>query len=134
MVELLVGWAALPLRLILGMLFMNHGYPKLFKDFKGTVKMVQGIGFKPGGFWAFWLGFAEFFGGLAILLGFATRIGAVLIGIVMLIALYLNKVTWKKPMIGGYELVLIYLAALITLYLLGAGNLSIDSIIGWNLG
>lgn len=134
MVELLMGWAALPLRILLGILFIYHGYPKLFKDFKGTTKFLKKLGFAPASFWAFVLGFVEFFGGLAILLGLLTRIGAGLLIISMLVAFYHVKFKWKKPFQGGYELDLLIIASLITLFLLGAGNLSFDSMMAWMLG
>ena len=134
MVELLAEWAVLPLRIIIGIIFIYHGYPKLFKDFKGTKKFVKSIGFIPANFWAFMLAFAEFFGGVAILLGVFTRIAAILIFIVMCVASYFNIFKWKKPFGGGYEFDLMLLAGLITIFLLGAGNLSIDGIIGWVLG
>ena len=125
---------SIPLRIVLGILFAVHGHPKLFKEFKGTAKFLKGIGFRPPAFWAAVLGVTEFFGGLALLLGFATRVAAALLIIAMLVALYFNAFKWKKPFKGGYEFDLLLIAGLLTLLLLGAGPISIDAMLGWTLG
>ena len=125
MVEVLTGWAPVFLRIAIGLIFILHGYPKLNKNLKKTSEFLNNIGFRPGKFWALVLGSVEFFGGLAILIGLFTRTASVVLGIVMIIALYHHTVVWKKKFIGGYELDFIILFALIALLLLGSGNLSI---------
>ena len=70
MVIISTDWAPLALRIVLGAVFIAHGYPKLFKDFAGTSGFLSGLGFKPAVFWACILGGSEFFGGIALLLGF----------------------------------------------------------------
>ena len=125
MSEVLTGWAPVFLRIAIGIIFIVHGYPKLNKNSKKTAEFLKGIGFKPGKFWALILGCVEFFGGLAVLVGVFTRTASVLLGIVMVIALYYNTVVWKKRFIGGYELDFLILFALIALLLLGSGNLSV---------
>ena len=126
MTEVLTEWAPVFLRIAIGLIFIKHGYPKLNKNLKKTSEFLKGIGFRPGKFWALVLGSVEFFGGLAILIGLFTRTASVLLGIVMVIALYHNTVVWKKKFIGGYELDFLILFALIALLLLGPGNLSIS--------
>jgi putative oxidoreductase len=125
MVEVLTGWAPVFLRIAIGLIFILHGYPKLNKNLKKTSEFLNSIGFRPGKFWALVLGSVEFFGGLAILIGLFTRTASVLLGIIMIIALYYHTVVWKKKFIGGYELDFLILFALISLLLLGSGNLSI---------
>ena len=125
MVELLTGWAPIFLRIAIGLIFISHGYPKLNKNLKKTSEFLNNIGFRPGKFWALVLGSVEFFGGLAILIGLFTRTASVLLGIIMIIALYHHTVVWKKKFIGGYELDFLILFALIALLLLGSGNLSV---------
>ena len=126
MAEVLTGWAPVFLRIAIGIIFIVHGYPKLFKDSKGTSKFLKGLGFKPAKFWAFVLGCIEFFGGLAVLVGLFTRIASGLLGIVMVTALYYHTVVWKKKFYKGYEFDFLILFALIALFLLGSGNLSLD--------
>jgi putative oxidoreductase len=124
----------LALRAALGVLLAAHGHPKLFKDFKGTRKFVGSLGFRPAGFWAFMLGSAEFFGGLALVLGFSTRAAALMLTASMLVALYMNAIAWKKPFKGGWELDLLIIASLLLLLLAGAGAYSFDAALGWPLG
>ena len=126
MTEVLTEWAPVFLRIALGLIFIVHGYPKLFKDSKGTSKFLKGLGFKPAKFWALILGCVEFFGGLAVLVGLFTRIASGLLIVSMTTALYYQTVVWKKKFSGGYEFDFLILFALIALFLLGAGNLSLD--------
>ena len=133
MAELISGFASIPLRLILGIVFIYHGYPKL-KDLKGTAGFVGGLGFKPAILWAFLLGATEFFGGALILMGLFTRVASALLIISMLVALYFNKFKWGKPFKGGYELDLVLIFALLALFILGAGIFSVDNYVGWLLG
>lgn len=124
-------YADLPLRIILGIVFLYHGYPKLMtaQGFKSHRQVVKSIGFRPAGFWAFCSAVAEFLGGLAVLLGGFTRIAAVLIVINMLVATYAKTTKWKVPFAGpnGYELDLTLVAAALSLALLGAGMYSLDA-------
>jgi len=131
--EQLAAFADLPLRIMLGIVFLYHGYPKMLtkNGFMEHVKVIKSIGFKPPVFWAFCSAFAEFFGGLAVLLGGFTRVAAVLIAINMLVAWYAKKFVWKSPfniIHGGYEYDLVLIAAALTLALLGAGPFSLDVI------
>ena len=68
------GYAALALRLPIGIIFMAHGAQKLFAWFggyglEGTGAWMESIGLAPGYLMALMAGSAEFFGGLFILLG-----------------------------------------------------------------
>ena len=133
-----VDWAPLALRLILGILFIAHGYPKL-KNLKGTASWLASIGFRPGIFWALVLSITELGGGIAILAGLAVRIASALLIVAMAIATLLKAFKWKMPFTkmsegAGYEFDLVILAGLIALLFLGAGNWSVDQMIGWIVG
>ncbi|MBI2668587.1 DoxX family protein [Candidatus Woesearchaeota archaeon] len=138
MVAIDVSWAPIPLRLLLAAIFLVHGYPKLFKDFKGTAGFLAGLGFKPGIFWAFVLGVTEFVGAFALLLGFASRVVAGLLIVSMSVATLLKIFKWKAPFTKqgetGWEFDALIVAALITLFLLGSGTWSIDQAVGWMPG
>lgn len=131
-------WAPLALRIVLAAVFIAHGYPKLFKDFAGTSSFLSGLGFKPGAFWAFILGVSEFFGGIALLLGVASRAVASLLIISMTVATLIKIFKWKTPFTKmdalGWEFDALLLAGLIAIFLLGSGSLSIDQFFGWILG
>ena len=128
-----LNWTSLLLRIILGIVFIVHGYPK-FKNFTGTKDFVKSLGFPFHKFFSFMLSFAEFIGAIMLLFGFATRIFLVLLFISMSVAFYFNAFAWKKGFASGYELDLVLLACIIALFLLGAGSYSVDSMIGWILG
>mgnify|MGYP001610651834 FL=1 len=117
-------FAPLVLRLILGVVFIIHGYPKLFKDFYGTVGWFDSVGIKPAKFWVLVVGITEFFGGIALIVGFATQLAALLIAINMVVAIVLVK--RKMGFVNGYEFDLALLAMALALVFLGAGFYAID--------
>lgn len=128
---------SLLLRIILGAIFISQGLGKT-KGRDAVKGMVESLGFKPGAFWAFLLTYTELLGGIAILIGFASKIAAVLLFLAMLVALYAKVFVWKQPFMSGekpgYDFVVLILAALLALFLLGAGNVSVDAVVGWRLG
>ena len=117
-------FAPLLLRVVLGLVFIVHGYPKLFGGFGQTVGFFESISIRPAKFWVFVVGIVEFFGGIALILGFATQLAALLIAINMLVAIY--KVKFKQGFSGGYEFDLTLLVIALSLILTGAGAYAID--------
>lgn len=115
--------APLILRVVLGLVFIVHGYAK-FKGFSGIAEWLGSIGFKPGKFWAFVLLATEFFGGILLVIGLFTQLAAGLIAIIMLVAIF--KVNLNKGFKGGYELDLVLLAIAVALLFLGPGLYAID--------
>lgn len=78
------------LRLGLGLMFILHGYPKIFGGPEmwtevGTSMQYVGINFAPM-FFGFMAGIAEFFGGIFLLLGLFFRPSTILLIIVMAVA------------------------------------------------
>ncbi len=72
------GLAPLALRLPVGIIFIAHGAQKLFGWFggyglEGTGQWLGSIGLAPGYLMAVLAGGAEFFGGLALVLGLLVR-------------------------------------------------------------
>ncbi len=120
--------AALLLRLIIGAVFIMHGYPKFSTaQRKQGWEWLKSMGL-PGGLILF-AAVAEFFGGLALLLGILTQIIAVLFALFMLSTTWLSKVKMKKKFVGGYEVDVILLVASLALAALGAGAFSIDHLL-----
>lgn len=118
--------AHLILRVVLGALFIAHGYPKLFKNFSGVAGWFDSIGLKPGKFWALVVGGVEFFGGLLLILGVWVQLVGILLAVQMLVAMW--KAKWGKVGLtdqGGWELDLIYLAVALALVLTGGGAYSL---------
>lgn len=120
-VALLVG------RVILGAVLVAHGWPKL-TGFKGTAGWMESIGLKPGALFAGVAVLLEFFGGLMLIFGLFTQCVAALVvlGFIFIIA----KVTFKKGLVGGYELDLLILGLAAVLWAVGGGAKSLDALLG----
>jgi len=76
--------STLPLRVAAGIIFTGHGAQKLFGWFggyglEGTGQFMASMGLEPGLLMALLTGGAEFFGGLALLLGLAVRPASMLL-------------------------------------------------------
>lgn len=120
---------SLILRIAIGTLFVVHGYPKLSSaQRKQGGAWMKSLGM-PAGLVAFG-GIAEFFGGLALLLGILTPIVAVLAALWMLSTLWFSISKLKKKYAGGYELDVTMVLAALALALLGSGIFSIDHLLG----
>ena len=135
-------WAPLPLRIILGIGFIYHGFPKLFSSagHEGFVAMLQGIGVPAATLTAWIVAIVESLGGLALIAGAYVAVAAVPLAVNMLVALFtvhlpmgfsfmnITGMSETGPMFGmpGYEVNLLYIAGLVALILGGAGTLSID--------
>lgn len=125
------NWSALPLRITLGVIFIAHGSQKLFSLFgghglKGTAQFLGSLGFVPAMLWAVLLAFAEFFGGIFILFGFLTRLGALMIAGVMLVAIvrvHLPHGFFNST--GGIEFPLILFASALSLLFSGPQKIAI---------
>ena len=80
------------------------------------------------------LGLVELLSGLALILGFYAEIGALLVGIVMLGALFHKMFKWNIPFSAmdkmGWEFDLILLGAAVAVLFLGAGAVSLDNMLG----
>ena len=127
------GWAPLALRIPVGVVFAAHGAQKLFGLFggyglDGTGQWMDSIGIHPGHLMALLAGSAEFFGGLALLIGLLVRPAAAALAVTMLVAIF--SVHIDKGLFvanNGYEYALALLAVTVALLVSGAGRLSIDA-------
>lgn len=116
-------WALLALRVLMGVIFIVHGLPKL-KDLKGTAGWLGSEGFKPGIFWAFVLAVLEVFGGLGLILGVYTQVFAALFAVEMITGT-LWKLKKGMGLVNGYELDLALLGGTLALITLGPGVYSL---------
>jgi putative oxidoreductase len=128
------GWAPLALRIPVGIIFSAHGAQKLFGWFgghglEGTGQFMASIGLGPGYLMALLAGSAEFFGGLALLLGLLVRPASVVLTFTMVVAIFAVHVDNGLFMSNnGYEFGLALLAAAVSLAISGAGRASVDSL------
>lgn len=121
------AWGPLFLRLSVGAIFIVHGSQKLFGAFGGSglngfAGMLGQMGLKPAIAWAVLVGVVEFLGGIVLVLGIKTRFAALLIGIVMVVAIFGVHL---KSGFFGFEFPLVLLGACISLLLTGGGRASI---------
>lgn len=127
------GAAALILRVPVGLILAAHGAQKLFGWFggnglAGTAGWLSSMGMEPGLLMAILAGSAEFFGGLALVLGLLTRPAALVAAFTMLVAIFsvhINNGLFVAD--GGYEYALTLMVALLALAVQGGGYLSMDN-------
>ena len=122
------------LRVVLGVTFILHGGQKLFVfGFAGVSGAFAQMGIPAPGLLGPFVAFVEFFGGIAILLGLLTRLAALGIGATMVVAIL--TVHLKNGFFAptGFELPLSLLASAIALVITGAGDFSLDALIGKRL-
>ena len=130
--------ATLIMRAALGVCFVAHGGQKLFGWFggtgiKGTTAFFTNVGLPAPHAFAYVSGILEFFGGIAIALGFLTFAVAVGLIVEMLIAVASVSfaagffVTAQKI---GWELNVYLLGLLLAVLLTGPGAWSLDAALG----
>ena len=121
-------WSLTLLRVVLGIIFLYHGYVKLFVPgaFVGTVGLFTKIGIFLPKISALVVSVVEFAGGILLILGLLTRWTTLLLIIEMVVALFtLHLRNGFLVSNGGYEFVLLILAALVVIISSGAGKLSV---------
>lgn len=136
---MLIDYALLLMRVMLGIILAAHGSQKLFGWFdgggiKGSTKMMQSLDIHPPVFWAYVNGICEFGGGLLTALGVLWPIGPLMIVANMLVAV--AKARWEKgfwSMNGGYEYDLALLVNALALGMIGAGRYSVDGYLSFAL-
>jgi putative oxidoreductase len=136
------GLYAVPLRIMVGFGFMQHGYSKLARGPEDFITILHAMGM-PAASLAGWATIAvEILGGLLIFLGALVPLATVPMAIVLCVAIVTVHMpngfsSIKLQSFGpggahfgqpGYETDLLYLAGLVALCFGGAGPLSLD---GW---
>ena len=133
-------WAPIPLRLIVGYGFMEHGFAKLSRGPEAFAAILHTIGVPAPHLMAWLTILTELIGGLAVLLGVFVPLVSLPMAAVLLVAILtvhlpygfssikLLSVTSGRAQFGppGYELDLLYLACLASLVLGGSGPMAID--------
>jgi putative oxidoreductase len=136
-------WPLIPLRLIVGYGFMEHGFAKLAKGPDAFANILQTIGVPGPHLMAWATVLVEILGGLAVILGAFVTLASLPMAAVLLVAMFtvhlpygfssikITAVTAAGAQFGppGYEVDLLYLACLAALVLGGSGPLAIDDLI-----
>jgi len=134
-------WAPIPLRLIVGYGFMEHGFAKLSKGPEVFAAILHAIGVPAPHLMAWITILTELIGGLAVLLGaFVPLVSLPMAGLLFVAMLSVHlpygfssikllSVTSGRAQFGppGYEVDLLYLACLAALVFGGSGPMAIDN-------
>ena len=147
MLELLNGeqwqrWVSVPIRMILGVGFMVHGWAKWSRGPAAFAELLKQAHVLLPLANAWLVTLLEIFGGLALLMGAFVTIVSIPLILSMLGAMFTVNIKYgfsavktigltpEGPQLGppGYEINLLYIACLVALILGGAGPLSIDAL------
>jgi putative oxidoreductase len=123
------SWGLLLLRLVVGVIFVMHGWQKLSMGFHNVAGFLGSVHIPLPTTAAVVLTIVELLGGIALILGLGTRFAAALLAIDMIVALI--KVHASHGFFisnGGVEFPLLLLIANINLVLSGAGALALSSL------
>ena len=137
-------WTQLFLRLVVGFGFAAHGNAKLARGPEGFAAILLALHVPAPHFMAWATALLEFFGGLGVMAGAFVPLLALPLSVILLTAaltvhlpygyssVRLTAVTPAGAQFGpiGYELDLLYFAALVTVAFAGPGPFSLD---GWRL-
>jgi putative oxidoreductase len=123
--QISIGLAVL--RVAVAMVFINHGRQKLFVyGFAGVTGAFTQMGVPFPGVMGPLIGLLEFFGGIALLFGFLTRLLAVGFVVEMLGAILLVQM---KRGFSAFELEFLLLGSSVALFLAGGGRFSVDALL-----
>ncbi|HEY0285538.1 MAG TPA: DoxX family protein [Pseudomonas sp.] len=126
------GYGITVLRILVGVIFVAHGSQKLFGMFggyglEGTGQYMASLGLNPGYLMALLSGSAEFFGGLALVIGLLARPAALVLVVMLVVAILSVHIHNGLFMTNnGYEFALALLGGAIAVLFEGAGRLSLD--------
>ena len=130
-------WAPLPLRIALGLVFIARGSQIVFGAFGGPGfdtylnNTPVPLGLTPPELWLTLAAFGQLVGGIMVLLGLLTRVGAFIIGAIMFVAIY--GIHWKYGFflrdngIDGIEYALALFCMCVALMIEGGGRGSVDA-------
>jgi len=136
-------WAPIPLRLIVGYGFLEHGIAKLSKGPDAFIAIVQAMGVPEPHLMAWLTILTELLGGAAVIVGAFVAIASLPMAAVLLVAMFkvhlpygfssikLIAITASGAKFGppGYEVNLLYLACLAALVLGGSGPFALRRLI-----
>lgn len=123
-------WAPLILRVALGVVFLGHGYQKVFTmGMPGVAGFLGSLGIPLPGLMAYILAYGELIGGALLIVGLLTHWVAkfdVIVAIVAFLTVHVSKGFFISG--GGYEFIILIFAASVSLLITGAGKYSLDAV------
>lgn len=128
--DLLIRGGLVPLRVVVGIVFLLHGGQKFFVfGLGGTADIMSKLGIPFASLVAGVVIAAELLGGLAILFGVVTRWAGLVLAIEMVVAILVARINGGFFAPYGFEFELTLLGACLTLAALGSGGVSLDRLI-----
>ena len=121
-------------RVLVGLLFMQHGLQKMFGLFEGPgipgfAGFLSTLGFPAPIFFSYVAASIELFGGLAIALGLFARLAAFIATLELLIVYSLAHIpNGLIPILNQGELALLYVASFLVIMVFGAGKWSLEKV------
>ncbi|HET9635241.1 MAG TPA: DoxX family protein [Gemmatimonadaceae bacterium] len=120
-------WGMVPLRVVVGLVFLMHGGQKLFIfGLAGTADIMGKLGLPIPTLCAVIVIAAELLGGAAIVLGAFTRLAGAVLAFEMVIAIIVARLHGGFFAPYGYEFELTLLGACLTFALTGPGHISLE--------
>ncbi|MBX3551800.1 MAG: DoxX family protein [Pseudolabrys sp.] len=115
------------MRLASGLIMANLGWMKLFGGgMARDIELFQQLGLAPAVPLAYFTSGLEFFGGIAVGVGFLTRpLAAMLLGELIVIVLLV-----MIPRGAGYHLSVVWLGVFLFILIHGGGRISVDRMLG----
>jgi len=137
------SWYAMPLRLIVGGGFMEHGYAKLMRGPEAFATILHALGTPAPLFTAWATIVVELLGGLAVLVGAFIPLASLPMIAVLLTAIFTVHLQYGFSSVKllsvdaagahfgppGYETALLYICGLVALVLGGSGPFSVDRLL-----
>jgi putative oxidoreductase len=141
-------WAPIPIRLIVGYGFMEHGLAKAARGLDAFPSLLHALGVPAPYMMGILTIVVEVVGGFLVLIGALVPLASVPMALVLLTATFtvhwqygfssikLQAITPAGAQFGapGFETDLLYLAGLATLVIGGSGPFSVDRFLGRHLG
>ncbi len=113
------------LRVAVGVIFIYHGYPKLFGHTREAMQSFAHMGFP--GYFVYISGIVEFFCGCMLIAGLFTRLAGILLAGEMAVGLWGAHHIITNPMaVPNYEFPLMLAVSTFALATVGAGLISFD--------
>jgi uncharacterized membrane protein YphA (DoxX/SURF4 family) len=129
-----VALATLGLRLVAAAIFIAQGWRKLFAapdaphGRANLERLIAKRRLPRPELWATLVAWTELIGGTLLLVGLLTRLAALPLVIVLLVAIFGYK--WEAGFLGGWDWPFSVLGIVVAIALLGAGAVSLDAVLG----
>lgn len=122
------AWAPLVLRVVLGIIFVWHGYDKVFSTgIEGVSGFLGSLGFPLPMMFAYILAYGELIAGALLIAGLLTHWASKFGLVVAVVAFFTVHISNGFSVAGGgYEFIILIAAAAFSVLITGPGKYSLD--------